>query len=68
MSTALATIPDLPSYLQVGSEAARARNLAAMGGIKAGGFPRISIGGAKFHLIDGDDKTLLTDPDRKSVV
>lgn len=62
MSTALATIPDLPSYLQVGSEAARARNLAAMGGIKAGGFPRISIGGAKFHLIDGDDKTLLTDP------
>lgn len=62
MSTAIATIPDIPSYLQVGSEAARARNLAAMGGIKAGGFPRISIGGAKFHLIDGDDKTLLTDP------
>lgn len=62
MSTALATIPDLPSYLQVGSEAARARNLAAMGGIKAGGFPRISIGGSKFHLIDGDDKILLTDP------
>ena len=62
MSTAIATIPDLPSYLQVGSEAARARNLAAMGGIKAGGFPRISIGGAKFHLIDGDDKILLTDP------
>lgn len=62
MSTAIATIPELPSYLQVGSEAARARNLAAMGGIKAGGFPRISIGGAKFHMIDGDDKILLTDP------
>ena len=62
MSTSLATIPEVPSYLQVSSEAARARNLAAMGGIKAGGFPRISIGGAKFHIIEGDDKTLLTDP------
>lgn len=62
MSTALAVIPEIPSYLQTSTDAARARNLAAMGGIKAGGFPRISIGGAKFHLIDGDDKTLLTDP------
>jgi hypothetical protein len=67
MSTAIATIPELPSYLQVGSEAARARNLAAMGGIKAGGFPRISIGGAKFHLIDGDDKILLTDPNNREL-
>lgn len=62
MSTALAVIPEVPSYLQTSTDAARARNLAAMGGIKAGGFPRISIGGAKFHLIDGDDKILLTDP------
>lgn len=62
MSTALAVIPEIPSYLQTSTDAARARNLAAMGGIKAGGFPRISIGGAKFHMIDGDDKILLTDP------
>ena len=62
MSTAIAVIPDVPAYLQTSTDAARARNLAAMGGIRAGGFPRISIGGAKFHLIDGDDKILLTDP------
>lgn len=62
MSTAIAVIPEIPSYLQTSTDAARARNLAAMGGIKAGGFPRISIGGAKFHMIDGDDKILLTDP------
>ena len=61
MSTAM-VIPDIPAHLQVGTEAARARNLAAMGGIKAGGFPRISQGGGKFHLIEGDQKTLITDP------
>jgi hypothetical protein len=63
MSNAL-VIPDVPAYLQAGSEAARARNLAAMGGIKAGGFPRISQGGGKFHIIEGDQKTLITQADR----
>lgn len=61
MSTSM-VIPDLPAHLQAGTEAARARNLAAMGGIKAGGFPRISQGGGKFHLVEGDQKTLITDP------
>lgn len=61
MSNAL-VIPELPSYLAAGAEQARARNLAAMGGIKAGGFPRISQGGGKFHIIEGDNKTLITDP------
>ena len=61
MSNAL-VIPDAPAYLAVASEQARARNLAAMGGIKAGGFPRISQGGGKFHIVEGDSKTLITDP------
>lgn len=61
MSNAL-VIPDAPAYLAVASDQARARNLAAMGGIKAGGFPRISQGGGKFHIIEGDNKTLITDP------
>lgn len=63
MSTAL-VIPDmnLPAHLQgITPE----ENAAASAGIKAGGFPRISLAGSKFHLIkDGDRKVIpsLEDP------
>lgn len=57
MSNALATVPQglaLPAHLQTPEAAAQiaAANAAAAGGIKTGGFPKISIEGGKFHEID----------------
>jgi len=65
--TQLATIPNdlqLPDYLRTpdAAEAIAKANQAAAGGIKIGGFPRISIKGGKFHFIDGDTTTTLMDP------
>ena len=60
MSTQLSVIPQgtqLPAHLQ-GPDAAAAiaaANSAASGGIKTGGFPRISIKGGKFHEKDGGE-------------
>ena len=60
MSTQLSVIPQgtqLPAHLQ-GPDAAAAiaaANAAAAGGIKTGGFPRISIKGGKFHEKDGGE-------------
>lgn len=55
-------IPPVPAHLQARAAAALERNREAMGGIKAGGYPRINIGGSKFTIIDGDDRTLITTP------
>lgn len=57
MSTALAIVPQgiaLPAHLQTAENAAAvaASNAAAAGGIKTGGFPKISIEGGKFHEVD----------------
>jgi len=57
MSTALALVPQgiaLPVHLQTAEAAAQvaASNAAAAGGIKTGGFPKISIEGGKFHEVD----------------
>lgn len=57
MTTSLATIPqgaNLPAHLQTPEAAAQiaAANAAAAGGIKTGGFPKVSIEGGKFHEID----------------
>ena len=47
----------LPAHLQGPDVAAQiaAANAAAAGGIKIGGFPRISIKGGKFHEVDGGE-------------
>lgn len=54
------TVPtnlQLPAHLQTADAAAlvAAHNAAAAGGIKIGGFPRISIKGGKFHEVDGGE-------------
>lgn len=64
MSNQLATIPDtLPAHLQNRAKNA-ALSAAAAGGINSGGFTRITIGGSKFHLQQGDEKVLIEDPQR----
>lgn len=52
----------LPAFLQNNAELVAQANAAAGGGIKTGGFPRISIAGSKFFIVDGGEKTLITDP------
>lgn len=54
MTTALATLQNtqLPAHLQGASAQALALNDDALGGIKSGGVPSISIKGAKFHIKD----------------
>ena len=51
----------LPAHLQGGDVAAQiaAYNAAAAGGIKVGGFPRISIKGGKFHEVSGGESATL---------
>jgi hypothetical protein len=53
MTTALTTLQtaQLPAFLQ-GSSELLALNDSALGGIKGGSFPRISIKGAKFFIVD----------------
>jgi hypothetical protein len=61
MSTNLAVVVPtniaIPAYLQTGDIAAQvaAANAAAAGGIKIGGFPKVSIEGGKFHEINADE-------------
>lgn len=67
MSNAVSLIPQglqLPAHLQDANIAAQiaAENAAAAGGIKAGGFPSISIKANKFHIKDGDEITTLMSP------
>ena len=54
----------LPAHLQTVDTAAliAATNAAAAAGIKTGGFPRISIKGGKFHIVDGGETTPLLNP------
>lgn len=57
MTTQLTTLPtgmQLPAHLQTPDAAAQiaAANAAAAGGIRTGGFPKISIEGSKFHEVD----------------
>ena len=60
MTNAVAVIPQgmqLPAHLQTAEMAAEiaAQNAAAAGGIKVGGFPKVSIEGSKFHEVDGGE-------------
>jgi len=53
--TALAAVPtQLPAFLQRQDlvQAAQQFNTSAIGGIKAGGFPRLSKAGSRFYIID----------------
>ena len=54
----------LPAHLQTAEAVAAiaAYNAAAAGGIKIGGFPRISIKGSKFHIVKGGDTTTIMAP------
>lgn len=61
-TTAVATIPAVPAYLQQYVAQHADENAAAAGGIKAGSWPRISIGGSKFSIKQGGEKTLIADP------
>lgn len=65
--TQLAVVPanfQLPAHLQTAEAAAAiaAYNAAAAGGIKLGGFPRISIKGSKFHIVEGGETTTIMAP------
>lgn len=63
MGTQLTTInAPLPAHLQKHSERAKAEAIAAKGGIKSGGFTRISISGGKFHMLKEGKSRLITDP------
>jgi len=63
MANQLMQIPNqLPAYLQ--GEAAQKLaelNAKALGGIRAGGFPRISIKGGKFAVVENGERSLVKD-------
>jgi len=67
-STQVAVIPqhiELPAHLKTAEAAAAIAkyNTEAAGGIKTGGFPRISIKGGKFHIVDeGKTQTIFAPP------
>ena len=65
--TQLQIIPaniQLPAHLQTAEAVAAIAkyNAEAAGGIKIGGFPRISIKGGKFHIVDGGETTTIMAP------
>lgn len=67
MSTAVSVVPSnlqLPAHLQSPDIAAAiaAANAAAAGGVRAGGFPTISIKSNHFHIKDGDETVTLMVP------
>lgn len=62
MGTEIALPMDIPAHIKALAEKAAIDNKSALGGIKAGGFPRISIGGSKFSIVESGEKVLLTDP------
>ena len=67
MNTAVSVIPSnlqLPAHLQSPDIAASiaAANAAAAGGVRAGGFPTISIKSNHFHIKDGDETVTLMVP------
>lgn len=67
MSTAVSVVPSnlqLPAHLQSPDIAASiaAANAAAAGGVRAGGFPTISIKSNHFHIKDGDETVTLMLP------
>jgi hypothetical protein len=55
VTVAIPTNIALPAYLQTPDIAAQiaAENAAAAGGIRVGGFPKVSIEGGKFHEVNG---------------
>lgn len=61
MTTAVA-IPALPAHLVQYAAQHQEENAGAAGGIKAGSWSRISIGGAKFAIKEGGESTLICDP------
>ena len=48
-STQLALPQDIPAYIREQAAKNAEQNKEALGGIKAGSFPRISIGGSNEH-------------------
>ena len=65
--TQLQVVPanlQLPAHLLTPDAIAAiaAANAAAAGGIKLGGFPRISIKGSKFHIVKGGETTTIMEP------
>lgn len=65
--TQLTIVPanfQLPAHLQTAEAAAAiaAYNAAAAGGIKLGGYPRISIKGSKFHIVKGGETKTIFAP------
>ena len=63
-TTQLAIPIDIPAHIRALAEKAGEQNKGALGGIKAGSFPRISIGGSKFSIVENGEKVLLTDADK----
>jgi len=62
-STALTIITTaLPAHLQKSKEQLAELQSEALGGIKLGGFARLSISGGKFHFVKGGEVHLITDP------
>lgn len=67
MSNQVAVIPvdlPIPAHLRTPEMLAQIarENAEAAGGIKSGGFPKISIKGGKFHIKDQGETTTLFDP------
>lgn len=67
MSTTAVVVPSniqLPAHLQRADVVAQiaAANAAAAGGVRAGGFPSISLKANKFSIRDGGDTTALMNP------
>jgi len=67
MNTQVQVVPSnlqLPAHLQTPDviAAIAAANAAAAGGVRAGGFPSISIKSNHFHIRDGDETTTLMVP------
>ena len=60
--TVLKDLP-IPAHLQK-KEGAALSSAEAARGIKSISFPRISIAGSKFHVVEEGVKTLITDPDK----
>jgi hypothetical protein len=63
-NTALALPSDIPAYIRDAAAKNAELNRSALGGIKAGSFPRISIGGSKFSIVEGGEKVLIADADK----
>ena len=58
----LASQINVPAHILELAKKFGGANTGAAGGIRAAGFPRISLAGSKFHLMQDGEKQLITDP------